>query len=241
MLHLFEGQTADEVWRQAAESIRAGEGVIAQPSRAGVTYELLHTCLAIRDPLQRWILSREPALNPAFAIAEIVWILAGRNDSSFVNHWNPKLPQYAGRGPTYYGAYGHRLRRHFLTDQLDRAYDTLRHNPNSRQVVLQIWDPQKDLPCEDGKPCAEDIPCNIVSFLKMRRGRLEWMQILRSNDLLLGLPHNVIQFTTLQEVMAGWLGAELGSYCQLSDSLHVYKRDFGRVMGCDKYTLFECV
>jgi thymidylate synthase len=51
------------------------------------------------------------------------------------------------------------------------------------------------------------------------------MQVLRSNDLFLGLPYNIIQFTTLQEVLAGWLGVEVGTYNHLSDSLHVYEKD----------------
>jgi thymidylate synthase len=36
------------------------------------------------------------------------------------------------------------------------------------------------------------------------------------------LPNNFVQFSLLQEVMAGWLGLELGGYHQWSDSLHAY-------------------
>jgi thymidylate synthase len=35
----------------------------------------------------------------------------------------------------------------------------------------------------------------------------------------------LVQFTTLQEVIAGWLGLALGEYNQISNSLHVYERD----------------
>jgi thymidylate synthase len=59
-------------------------------------------------------------------------------------------------------------------------------------------------------------------MLKVRGGKLEWMQIMRSNDLYRGLPYNFLQFTTLHEVMAGWLGVGLGAYHHLSDSLHIY-------------------
>jgi thymidylate synthase len=52
---------------------------------------------------------------------------------------------------------------------------------------------------------------------------------MRSNDVYRGLPYNIVQFTTLQEVMAGWLGLELGEYNQISNSLHVYERDLERV------------
>jgi len=222
---IFAAETADEAWSLAADAFKASDDVSIQPSRDGVTREILHASFVVRDPRQRWILSREPSLNPAFAIAEVVWILGGRNDSRFVNHWNSALPRFAGYGETYYGAYGYRLRCNFGFDQLNSAFKALSRNPSSRQVVLQIWDARLDLP-NNGEPRAPDIPCNIASFLKVRDGRLEWAQILRSNDLVLGLPHNVVQFTFLQEVMAGWLEVELGQYFQFSDSLHVYERDW---------------
>ena len=87
----------------------------------------------------------------AFALAEVVWIMRGRNDSAFLNYFNRQLPLRAGHGATYNGAYGQRLRAAFGFDQLERAYLALRHNPNSRQVVLQIWNPQRDLPDQTGR------------------------------------------------------------------------------------------
>jgi thymidylate synthase len=101
----------------------------------------------------------------------------------------------------------------------------LTHAPETRQVVLQIWKPDIDMPADDGKPASQDIPCNVMSLLKVRDGHLHWTQIMRSNDIMRGLPYNIIQFTLLQEVMAGWLGCALGEYFHLSDSLHAYDRD----------------
>ena len=47
--------------------------------------------------------------------------------------------------------------------------------------------------------------------------------------MFLGVPHNVAQFTFVQEVLAGWLGVECGSYTQFSDSLHVYEHHWENV------------
>ena len=219
-------ESADEVWLEVARKLRSGKLALVQTSRAGDTRELLHTCVTIRDPRQRWVLSRRPAINPAFALVELVWIMTGRNDSAFVNSWNPALPRYAGNGCHYHGAYGFRLRRHFGFDQLARAYEVFSKNPDTRQVVLQLWDARADLPRpDDGSPTDPDIPCNVCSLLKVRDGKLEWLQVIRSNDIFLGVPYNFVQFTSLQEIIAGWLGLELGEYMQISDSLHVYERD----------------
>jgi thymidylate synthase len=225
MFQVVDADTADAVWQQVAKWFLAAGLAAPQTGRGGNTKEVLHAALSIRDPRQRWVASRFPALNPAFAIAEVVWIVCGRQDSQFLNYFNPGLPKFAGEGPTYRGAYGFRLRRHFGIDQLERAYRALVSNSDSRQVALQIWDSKADLPNEDGTPLHANVPCNIVAFLKVRDARLEWTQVMRSNDLFLGLPHNIVQFTSLQEVFAGWLGIEPGTYNHISDSLHLYEKD----------------
>ena len=224
MFRVFEAQSADSVWVQIANAFKNGEGY-AQPSRAGGTFEILHSAMSISNPTERWITSRVPAINIAFAIAEVVWILRGRNDSSFLNYFNRELPKFAGHDQTYHGAYGYRIRRSLGIDQLERAYLALRSNASSRQIVLQIWDSRSDLPDDDGKAVSPDIPCNIVAILRIRDQKLEWMQVMRSNDMYRGLPYNIVQFTMLQEVMAGWLNLGIGEYNQISNSLHLYERD----------------
>lgn len=221
---VFNGQTADEAWKKAALCLLSESGPI-KPSRGGPTHEILHACFTIADPRERWVLSRRPAINPAFAIAEVVWILTGRSDARFLTFYNSRLSKYMGKESAYPRAYGLRLRSHFQIDQLEQAYSALKANPDTRQVVLQIWDPRMDLPNNDGSSQACDIPCNVVSFLKIRGGKLEWMQVMRSNDIYRGTPYNFVQFTCLQEIMAGWLGVDLGSYNHVSDSLHVYTKD----------------
>ncbi len=227
----FDGQTADGAWLQALQFFRDGSVLLVPETRTGATREVLHAHFAIADPRQRWVVSRHPPINPAYAIAEVVWIITGREDAAFPNAWNSQLPKFAGTGEIYHGAYGFRLRHRFGLDQIERVYEALRHNPSTRQAVLQVWDPTIDLPGADGAAAAEDIPCNICALLKVRQGKLEWMQVLRSNDLMLGVPYNFIQFTTLQEVIAGWLGVEVGTYHHVSDSLHVYERDLETLLG----------
>jgi thymidylate synthase len=227
MFTSFEGSTADELWLNIASAFRTGG--VEQPSRAGLTREILHATLTIRDPRQRWVVSRMPAINPGFALAEVIWILSGANDAAFLNAFNSQLPRYAGRCAKYHGAYGHRLRRAFGIDQLARAWRALHASPESRQVVLQIWDTLSDFPRASGKPASPDVPCNVVSMLKVRQGALELTEVVRSNDVFRGLPYNIVQFTVLQEVLAGWLGLSVGAYHQVSDSLHVYESDLEHV------------
>jgi thymidylate synthase len=234
----FEAETADEVWRLAANQVSATAPI--QESRDQQTRELLHVAFTIHDPRQRVVFARP--INPAFAIAEVIWILAGSNDLEFLRFWNPRMKRFSDDGHMFHGAYGFRLGsqpalsagvadslRHTppqaqpnRRDQLRAAYDALQLTPHSRQVVLQIWDSRLDLPSPS--PRSKDIPCNLMSHLLIRDEKLEWLQVMRSNDLIWGTPYNFIQFTTIQEVIAGWLGIEVGAYNHISDSLHVYER-----------------
>lgn len=227
MFNTFEGSDANSVWRKAADTLINGDSA-SQMTRLGESKELIHASFQISDPRQRWITARTPAISPAFAIAEIFWILNGDNHAEFMNFWNPSLPKFAGNGNTYHGAYGYRIKKQFGLDQLEAAYQALTNNPETRQVVIQIWDPRTDFPNSKGEPAAADIPCNICSMPKIRNNKLEWLQVMRSNDVFLGMPYNIIQFTTLQEILAGWLKLELGTYYQISDSLHAYSHNLNQ-------------
>lgn len=230
MFKTFSGKTADETWLQVVDALRSDPNAPVQPSRGGSTREILHAVIAVEHSSSRWVISRHPALNPAYAFAELIWTVNGREDSAFLTYFNSKLPELAGAGPTFHGAYGKRLRQHLGFDQFTRAYHALSHNPDSRQVVLQIWDGKIDLPADDGVSVAADIPCNLVSLLKVRNGRLEWTQVMRSNDIFRGIPYDFVQFTCLQEIFAGWLGVQPGAYCHVSDSLHAYIKDLPNIL-----------
>lgn len=230
MIVHFDGSSADDVWQQAAEEFQCSDRIRSQNSRSGSTREILHAAMSIADPRQRWVVSRKPPLNVAFALAEVVWIMRGRRDLAFLEYWNSRYRNFVGPGPELHGAYGYRLRHHLDIDQLERAYQILDRDPDSRQVVLQIWDSRIDMPAADGTPSNSDIPCNVLAMPKIRDGKLEWLQVIRSNDMFLGVPHNFVQFTSLQEILSGWLGVECGSYTQISDSLHVYDRDWEKVV-----------
>lgn len=224
----FSTETANEAWIEAFKALQDDKQAIVTPSRGGDTRDLLHAVIAISNPRQRWVLSRYPVVNPAFALAEVVWIMTGRQDTEFLTHWFSDYHNWVGGSGKQHAAYGQRLRHHFGFDQLVRAYKALKSDPDSRQVNLQIWCPTADMPHPDGKPQSGDIPCNLMSCLKIRNKKLSWIQVMRSNDIDRGLPHNFVQFTSIQEIMAGWLGVDVGEYLHVADSLHLYTKDSAR-------------
>jgi thymidylate synthase len=218
-LHISD-ESADQVWRRATRYVYKNGSMIQ--SRAGLTREILHCVLMIRSPKERIIFSRP--MNLAFACAELIWTLSGSDRLDFLTAWNPRMRRFSDDATSLHGAYGPRLRRRFGLDQLRSAAAELRARPESRQVILQIWDGGSDFPA--GGPRSKDVPCSIVDHLIVRDGALHWLHLMRANDLFWGAPYDIFLFTCLQEVVAGWIGVDCGIYTHTVGSLHIYERHF---------------
>lgn len=168
-------------------------------------------------PEEMVLFDQQRDANPFFHFFEALWILAGRRDVEFLAHFNKRMADYSDDGSTFHAPYGYRLREGFGFDQIETAIEKLAQSPDTRQVVLSIWDPAQDyLP-------SKDIPCNDMLMFKVRDGELRMLVANRSNDAVWGAyGANVVQFSTLQVYMARRLGVPVGTYTQVSDSFHVY-------------------
>ncbi|MGW9205685.1 thymidylate synthase [Embleya sp. NPDC055664] len=187
--------------------------------RAMATREVFDVNLRLTRPRARLLLA-PPArvLNPAFAVAETVWILSGTDDP-WIFEYNTRLAQYADDG-VLRGAYGPRLRNwHGYVDQLRRVLEILQADPDSRRAVIQLYDPGRDTAGHS------DVPCTLGFRFHLREGRLLMSTTMRGQDVWIGMPYDLFFFTTLHELVAGWLDAELGDYHHHVDSLHIYERD----------------
>lgn len=181
------------------------------------TREILGAHLRLTDPLRR-LVSIPPVriLNPAFAVAETVWILSG-SDDPWIHDYNDALRQFTNDG-VLMGAYGPRMRRwHAEVDQLDQARQLLMRDPDTRQAVIQLFDPSRDFQGH------RDVPCTLGYRFYLRRGSLHMHTTMRSQDLWLGFGYDVFAATVLQELLAGWLGVGVGEYHHHVDSLHLYE------------------
>jgi thymidylate synthase len=209
--------SASGLFAQACQAVLAS-GRPAAP-RGLPTVEVLGACLTLTDPRRR-LVDIPPArvINPAFAAAEMAWILSG-SDAPWIYTYNDRLAGYADDGRLM-GAYGPRLRRwHGTTDQLAQALRALTEDPGTRRAVIQLYDPETDARGH------KDVPCTLGYRFFLRDGRLHMHTTMRSQDLWLGFCYDIFTATVMQELIAGWLGAEPGSYLLSVDSLHLYARD----------------
>jgi thymidylate synthase len=211
---VLTASSANELYTAVCRAVRR-QGRTAAP-RGMRTREVIGAHLMLTDPRRR-LVNLPPArvLNPAFAVAEAMWILSG-SDDPWIFAYNRSLTPYADGGRLR-GAYGPRIRQwRGALDQLDHVRRLLATDANTRQAVIQIYDPQLDT-------CGHrDVPCTLNYRFFLRSGRLDMHTTMRSNDVWLGLPYDLFTATTLHELMAGWLGAKLGIYHHHVDSLHLY-------------------
>jgi thymidylate synthase len=109
-------------------------------------------------------------------------------------------------------------------DQLSIVVSKIKEDIDTRQAVALIWDARKDNFIK-----SKDYPCNVLLMFKVVDGKLDMSVIRRSNDIIWGLPYNVIQFTSIHEYVAGKLCIPIGDYYEYIDSLHVYTKEYEAV------------
>jgi thymidylate synthase len=213
---MIRGDDLNDLYRRTVAHVLEHGREVAP--RGLPTREVLGVQLRLARPRARLLEVRGRVVNPAFAVAEAVWMLAG-SDAAWIYDFNEQLRRYADDG-VLRGAYGPRLRRwRGGIDQLDRVRRLLIDDPSSRQATVQLFDPERDW---DG---ARDVPCTIGHRFFVRDEALHMCTTMRSQDVWLGLPYDVFSNTVLQELMAAWLGVGVGEYVHSVDSLHLYAGD----------------
>jgi thymidylate synthase len=188
-------------------------------------------------PQERVLFDPVRDANPFFHLFESLWMLAGRDDATFLDQFVSDFSaRFAEDGGIQHGAYGRRWRDWFLAgeefdhifedmnpdntiDQLDEVVRLLRENRFDRQAVIQMWDASRDL----GVPDLKDRPCNQNIMLRADRGALDITVTCRSNDIVFGCyGANSVHFSMLQEYLAARIGLPMGVYYQVSNNWHLY-------------------
>lgn len=216
MSHFF---SLDEAFRgMLAKLLTEGERV---RSRNGETLELTAQSITIERPLDRFLRTPGRNNNPFAAIAETMWIVAGRNDLGYLAPYLPRAPKYSDDGGgTWRAGYGPRLRDWQGIDQVAQVYSLLSASIDSRRAVISLFDPAID------NVESNDIPCNNWLHFLSREGRLDLHVVARSTDIWFGFSGiNVFEWSVLLEMMARWLHLDVGQLTFFTSSLHLYAEE----------------
>lgn len=244
-MYSFKGENPTRLYYDALQTLLK-EGDKCAP-RGKLIKELRPASVEFDNPYNRVTFLGNRRVNPFFQLAESLWILSGRADVEWLKKFNRNIGQFSDDGVWFNAPYGERIRTwnknaaHGVIinpiDQLVDAYTKLLADKDTRQAVVVISNPMFDNSKYTIGELGKDVACNLVFTFKIRHNKLNMTVFNRSNDAHWGLwGANLCQFSTIQEVMLNWLkhsgnldfvDLEIGTYCQLTDSLHIYMDDYG--------------
>jgi thymidylate synthase len=191
--------------------------------------ELIAASFTLTDPRNRLIRSPARAVNYGFAVGELCWYMRGDSDLATMLYYNKRMAQFSDDGVSINSAYGAYILNPSIGgihSQWDLCVRELTADPDSRRAVMHINQP-RDLWRAVSRG-SRDVPCTLSLQLLIRNRRLHMHVVMRSNDVVWGLPYDVFSFTLLQEAFlhqlqeAGALVDDLGSYHHTAGSLHLY-------------------
>lgn len=168
------------------------------------------TTILLETPFDALPTNTGRGLNRAIAAAEALQLIGGFSDPDLMLRIAPRFKDFLN-GDGFHGAYGNRIKSQ-IHPTLTKLADE-----DTRRAVITLWD--GDL---DNLAGMRDYPCTVALQFQVEGGTLCMNTIMRSNDLWLGLPYDMFQFTQLQMTMANRLGLAYGWYRHTTMSLHVY-------------------
>lgn len=155
------------------------------------------------------------------AIDELLWIWQKKSNNikDLSSHiWD----EWADENGSIGKAYGYQLGikhkyREGEFDQVDRVLYDLKHNPQSRRIITNIYN-HADLHEMNLYPCAYSMTFNVSG--KTLNGILNQ----RSQDMLAANNWNVVQYSALLMMMAQVSGLEAGELVHVIADAHIYDR-----------------
>ena len=154
-------------------------------------------------------------------IYELLWFLDGNTNAKWrhdrgVRIWN----EWADPDGNLGHIYGYQWRSWpdydgGFIDQISEAVDTIKHNPDSRRIIVSAWNvadlKNMNLP-----------PCHAFFQFYVADGKLSLQLYQRSADTFLGVPFNIASYALLTMMMAQVTGLKPGDFIHTTGDTHLY-------------------
>ncbi|MBO5858651.1 MAG: thymidylate synthase [Clostridia bacterium] len=155
------------------------------------------------------------------AVDEILWIWQ-KKSNNIADLGSHVWDQWADENGSIGKAYGYQLgvKHHYKEgdmDQVDRVLYDLKHNPQSRRILTNIYVHQ-DLSEMALYPCAYGMTFNVTG------NKLNAILNQRSQDMLAANIWNVCQYSALTCMLAQVSGLEVGEFVHVIADAHIYDR-----------------
>jgi len=154
-------------------------------------------------------------------IYELLWFLKGDTNARWLQErgvriWN----EWADPDGNLGHIYGYQWRswpdyEGGFIDQISEAVDQIKHNPDSRRIIVSSWNvadlKNMNLP-----------PCHAFFQFYVCDGRLSLQLYQRSADIFLGVPFNIASYALLLKMMAQVCGLQAGDFVHTLGDAHIY-------------------
>lgn len=154
-------------------------------------------------------------------IHELLWFLKGDTNVQYlhdnkVSIWDEWADEQGNLGPVYGAQWRSWPAADGSTiDQISKAVDDLKHNPDSRRIIVSAWNVGE----LDKMALA---PCHAFFQFYVVNGKLSCQLYQRSCDVFLGLPFNIASYALLTAMMAQQCDLEVGDFVWTGGDVHLY-------------------
>lgn len=210
------GKSMNDIYRQLCGKISV------QGNEVAGTKELLNSGFTLLDITDNIATARTGYSLP-YMLGGLALCFTGRDDAESTSKLPSFLKCIGDDGVTTRSAYDAIVFNRYGFDQVAQVIDTLERDPYSRRAVIDFNVPNPE------RFETEDETCAIALVFELRDGKLDCTGIMRSDDVWLGTPYDVVFFTELQKHIANELGVGYGKYTHIAVSLHAYEKDIDRV------------
>jgi thymidylate synthase len=154
-------------------------------------------------------------------VHELLWFLQGSTNIKYLKEngvkiWDEWADENGNLGPVY----GKQWRSWEtvdgrVIDQIKIAVDQLKHNPDSRRIIVSAWNVGE----LDKMALA---PCHAFFQFYVADGKLSCQLYQRSADIFLGVPFNIASYALLTLMMAQVCGLQPGDFVHTFGDAHLY-------------------
>ncbi|MFA3791631.1 thymidylate synthase [Aliiglaciecola sp. SL4] len=167
-------------------------------------------------------------------IHELLWFIKGETNIAYlkdngVSIWDEWATDEGELGPVY----GKQWRSWqgtdgTVVDQLSELLEQIKHNPDSRRLLLSAWNPtvlpdSKLSPKENAKHGKQALPpCHTMFQFYVIDNKLSCQLYQRSGDIFLGVPFNIASYALLTMMVAQVCDLQLGDFIHTFGDAHLY-------------------
>ncbi|MFL6576681.1 MAG: thymidylate synthase [Povalibacter sp.] len=154
-------------------------------------------------------------------IYELLWFLKGDTNVKYLHDHNVSIwDEWADENGELGPIYGKQWRSWptpdgGTIDQISRAVDLIRRNPDSRRIIVNAWNvgelEQMSL-----------TPCHALFQFWVAQGRLSCQLYQRSADIFLGVPFNIASYALLTHMFAQQCDLQVGEFIWTGGDCHLY-------------------